>query len=45
MISNSLMALSGKRKTHKCQLRVPTGEDEGRIAVVEQMGERVGLYE
>lgn len=39
------MAASGRRKTPKCQLRLSTGEDGGRIAVAEQMGELVGLDE
>lgn len=43
MISNSLVALSGRRKTPKCQLRLLGGEDRGWMAVTEQTGERVGL--
>lgn len=39
------MAASGRRKTPECQRRLSTGEDGGRIAVAEQMGELVGLDE
>jgi len=43
MISSGLMAVSGRRKTPKHQLRLPMGEDGGWTTAGEQMGERVGL--
>lgn len=43
IISGSLLAMSGRRKTPWCQLRLPLGEDRGQTAVTEQMEQLAGL--